>query len=87
MNKLFQDKVTDPDNQVRQSWSLSSLNYIVFGAGIFIIILGYILMSSGSVYSFQSLTIAPLLLFIGYIILIPASLIIKVKNRDRSSVG
>jgi len=37
-------------------------------------------MSKGSVNSFQSLTFAPILLFIGYLVLIPLSLLIKDKN-------
>ena len=45
------------------------------------IILGYVIMAVGDTYSFQSLTVAPILLTIGYIILIPASLIYK----DRES--
>ena len=60
--------------------------------GLITIILGYILMSQGEVYSIQSLSIAPILLFCGYIILIPSSLIIDTNKkdnvaRDRSSVG
>ena len=38
-------------------------------------------MASGHVTSFQSLTLAPILLFLGYIIFIPVSLII---STDRS---
>ena len=37
-------------------------------------------MATGEVNSFQSLTIAPIFLFIGYIILIPLSLIIEKKE-------
>ena len=37
-------------------------------------------MGKGEVYSFQSLNFAPILLFIGYIIVIPASLIYRDKN-------
>jgi hypothetical protein len=45
------------------------------------IILGYVIMAVGDTYSFQSLSVAPILLTIGYIFLIPASLIYK----DRKS--
>ena len=37
-------------------------------------------MATGEVNSFQSLNIAPIFLFIGYIILIPLSLIIERKD-------
>ena len=56
------------------------MNYILFICGIIIILLGYIIMATGEVNSFQSLNIAPLFLFIGYIILIPLSLIIESKD-------
>ena len=41
---------------------------------------GYIVMAKGEVNSFQSLTLAPIFLFLGYIILIPISLLIKRKE-------
>ena len=63
-----------------ESWDLSSLNYILFICGIITILLGYIIMATGEVNSFQSLNIAPLFLFFGYIILIPLSLIIESKD-------
>ena len=82
MNKVQQDSF----------WSLGSINYIVFFIGLITVFLGYVIMYHGEVYSFQSLNLAPILLFFGYIILIPVSLIIdnnrkKELNRDRSSVG
>ena len=63
-----------------ESWGFFSLNYTLFICGIIIIILGYIIMATGEVNSFQSLNIAPLFLFIGYIVLIPLSLIIESKD-------
>ena len=77
MSKLFKNNDTD---SLFESWSLSKINYILFGIGLTLIILGYILMGKGEVYSFQSLTLAPIMLFIGYIIVIPASLIYRDKN-------
>jgi len=59
------------------SWGFSKLNYTIFAAGLILIFIGYIVMATGEVNSFQSLTIAPIFLFVGYIILIPISLIIE----------
>ena len=79
MSKLFynsensEEKVTPLFN----SWAFSKINYLLFLTGILFIIIGYIIMSSGDTYSFQSLSIAPIMLFIGYIILIPAALIYR----------
>ena len=80
MSKLFKNNDSENTNSIFESWSLSIINYILFGIGLTLIILGYILMGKGEVYSFQSLTLAPIMLFIGYIIVIPASLIYRDKN-------
>ena len=80
MSKLFKNNDSEISNSLFESWSLSKINYILFGIGLTLIILGYILMGKGEVYSFQSLTLAPIMLFIGYIIVIPASLIYHDKN-------
>ena len=76
MSKLFynSEKTVTP---LFNNWSFSKINYLLFFAGILFITIGYIIMSSGETYSFQSLSIAPIMLFIGYIILIPASLIYR----------
>ena len=80
MSKLFRNHDSENTNSLFESWSLSKINYILFGIGLTLIILGYILMGKGEVYSFQSLTLAPIMLFIGYIIVLPASLIYRDKN-------
>ena len=61
---------------LKRSSNLSAYNGLFF-AGILFITIGYIIMSSGDTNSIQSLSIAPVMLFIGYIILIPASLIYR----------
>ena len=76
MRGLIQNK-NKKDNNFFNSWSYSKENYILFIIGIVLIILGYITMSQGEVNSFQSLTLAPLMLFFGYIIFIPLSLIYR----------
>ena len=58
-------------------WGFSKLNYLIFAFGLISIFFGYVVMGTGEVNSFQSLTLAPIFLFIGYIILIPCSLIIQ----------
>tara|TARA_X000001036_G_scaffold400285_1_gene404538 strand:- start:54 stop:290 length:237 start_codon:yes stop_codon:yes gene_type:complete len=76
MSKLFynSEKTVTP---LFNGWSFSKINYLLFFAGILFITIGYIIMSSGDTNSIQSLSIAPVMLFIGYIILIPASLIYR----------
>ena len=65
--------------QLIEGWEFKKPNYILFVIGVFLIITGYFVMANGTVNSFQSLTLAPILLFLGYIIFIPAALIYRSK--------
>lgn len=55
-------------------WPFGMRNYIIFGIGLLVIIVGYISLSAGSI------TLAPILLVLGYCVLIPISIIIKGKS-------
>ena len=79
MSKLFHNE-KDESGDLFNSWSYTKINYILFISGIIMIILGYIIMVTGDTNSFQSLSLAPITLLIGYLILIPASLIYKEKE-------
>jgi hypothetical protein len=59
----------------RFDWPFGPKNYYIFGVGIFTIILGYILLASGSI------TLSPILLILGYCVLIPISIIIDGRKR------
>ena len=80
MSKLFHNKDSESTTKLFESWFFSTINYALFGIGLAMIILGYIVMINGEVNSFQSLTVAPIILFVGYIIFIPAALIYRDKN-------
>ena len=82
MSKLFHNKDSESTTALFESWSFSTINYYLFGIGLALIILGYIVMASGEVNSDQSLTVAPIILFVGYIIFIPAALIYRDKNLE-----
>ena len=81
MSNLFHKGKKESDN-LFDGWSFNKENYILFALGIITIILGYAIMALGETYSFQSLSVAPVFLFIGYLILIPISLIYK-KNKQK----
>ncbi len=82
MSKLFHNKNSDSNASLFESWDFTTTNYILFGIGLALIIVGYFVMAAGEVNSFQSLTIAPIMLFIGYIIVIPAGLIYREKSPE-----
>ena len=62
-------------------------NYIIFGIGIFLIIVGYIALSQGPWDSFWSLTLAPILLVIGYCIAIPLAILYRKKKQQTNQEG
>ena len=82
MSKLFHNKDSDSNTSLFESWDFTTKNYILFGIGLALIIVGYLVMAAGEVNSFQSLTLAPIMLFTGYIIVIPAGLIYREKSSD-----
>jgi len=53
---------------------LSVMNYLIFAVAVMVIVLGYVSLSKGPADSFWSLTLAPILLVIGYCILVPLSI-------------
>jgi len=67
----------EQNNQFR--WPFGPRNYMVFALAIVIIIIGYISLGQGSI------TLAPVLLVLGYCVLIPVSLIIKSHPRASGS--
>ncbi len=81
MSKLFH-KGDSNSSTIFESWSFSNKNYLLFIAGVISIIIGYIIMALGDTYSFQSLSLAPVILIIGYLVLIPAALLYKEKETN-----
>ena len=82
MSNLFHKKGTDSNVPLFESWSFYNTNYVLFGIGVALIIVGYLIMAAGEVNSFQSLTLAPIMLFIAYIIVIPSALIYREKSSE-----
>ena len=84
MSNWNNNKNDDYKIELFNSWTYSKKNYVTFGLGLVSVILGYITMGTGQVNSFQSLTLAPILLFIGYIILIPFSIIYDFNDSQKN---
>ena len=80
MSKLF-FKGDGNSKSIFDTWSFSKKNYYLFTLGIIFIIIGYIIMALGETYSFQSLSLAPVILTIGYLVLIPSALLYKEKEK------
>jgi len=69
-------------------WPFGRINLILLIAGLLVIVLGYVFLSQGPADSVQSLTIAPILLLFGYMVLLPASIMVsKVGKRKKQQEG
>ncbi len=56
-------------------------NYVLFGVGISIVIIGFLLMSQGPWDNPLSLTVSPLVLLVAYLFVFPLSILYKSKKR------
>ncbi len=63
----------------RFEWPFGPRNYIIFAIGLLVIIVGYISLAAGSI------TLAPILLVLGYCVLIPISIIVSGKKDVRTA--
>ena len=81
VSNLFH-KGDSSNGTIFDSWSFSNKNYYLFTSGIIFLIIGYFIMALGETYSFQSLTIAPVILTLGYLVLIPGALLYKEKVKN-----
>lgn len=61
-------------------FAMTSKNYMIIGAGIALIILGYIFMSENSVDGFLPTVVAPILLIVGYCVVVPFGILYKDKG-------
>lgn len=62
-------------------------NYFLFGLGIGILIIGFVLMAQGPWDNPLSLTLSPIVLLIAYIVVFPLSILYKKKNKAAENVS
>ena len=70
---------------IKNNWTFTYINYLLFLIGVVTIITGYIIMYLGETESFQSVKLSPVILVIGYCVIIPISILYK--SRGGSSTG
>jgi hypothetical protein len=64
-------KAVEPD--LGFNWGM--LNSVLLGLGLLVLVVGYFALSRGSI------TLAPVLLVLGYVVLIPASLLLRRRSQ------
>lgn len=62
-------------------------NYLLFGLGMALIILGFYFMSLGEWDSSSSLVVSPILLFLGFVVVMPASILYRKKVTAETEVA
>lgn len=60
--------------------NLTNKNYMIIGLGILVIIIGYFFMSENSVDGFLPTVVAPILLGIGYLVIVPFGILYTDKS-------
>jgi len=65
-------------NEIKEEFVLGKINYILLTAGFLVIVIGYFLLSGGKaedpkifnpeIYNFRRITLAPIVIFIGFVI-------------------
>lgn len=68
------------NNEALSRFPFTRKNWVVFGIGLAFIVCGYILLRIPPVDGFLSLTLAPILLVLGYCVFIPAAILIRDKT-------
>ncbi len=65
---------------LKQGLPFTRLNYWLFALGVGVIVVGYFALAQPPVDGFISLTVAPILLVIGYCIIIPLAILYQKKK-------
>ncbi len=68
-------------------WPFEKENYRLFGISLLVILIGYIFLVQGPWDSFYSRTLGPIILVIGYCILIPYAILYRKKEKGNVRTG
>jgi hypothetical protein len=80
VKKRIKSKSKKIESPFKNYWSRN--NYIILVAGLLIIFLGFYLMNQGPWDNPVSLTVAPIVLLVAYVVIIPFAIYYKKPARD-----
>ncbi len=63
--------------QKEEPLPLGKENFIIMGVGVLVIIIGYLALAKGPIEGFLPLVLAPILLVLGYCVIIPLGILFK----------
>ncbi len=81
MAKVVKGKIAKKQKQ-DDIFPLEKENFIIMGVGLLTIILGYVALSGNNVEGFRQLTLSPILLLLGYCVIIPIGIMYRKKEKD-----
>ena len=73
--------MNNKNSSLFQTWSFKPINYIILAVGIIFILIGYVLMLTGKTESYQSVKLSPIILFLGYCIIVPLAIFYQKKEK------
>ena len=71
--------------KIDTTFPLERENFLILGVGILFIVFGYIALSGNTVEGFRQLTLAPILLLLGYCVIIPIGIMYRKKPKAETS--
>ena len=87
MAKPLRKKEQKSRSLMSESLPLGRENYFILGAGILVIVAGYVAMLEGSVEGFLPLVLSPILLVTGYCIVIPLGIMYRKSAPKEPATG
>ncbi|OGU54491.1 MAG: hypothetical protein A2V66_01050 [Ignavibacteria bacterium RBG_13_36_8] len=78
MAKIKKKSKSTYESPFKNYWEKN--NYLIIGVGLFVLILGFVLMAQGPWDNPVSLSISPLVLLIAYLIIFPVAILYKKKK-------
>ncbi|MCG3119965.1 MAG: hypothetical protein ALAOOOJD_02525 [bacterium] len=71
----------------RQGLPFKAVNYWLFALGLSVILMGYIALAQPPAEGFTSLTLAPILLVLGYCVIIPVAILYQKRKALEATNG
>jgi hypothetical protein len=69
-----------------ESIPFNSQNYFILGIGLFFITVGYVILSKSEVTGFVPLVLSPILLVLGYCVLIPLGIMYRKREQNNADI-
>jgi len=82
---MDKDRIQEKTRQRESRLPFTSINYKLFGAGILLLILGYVALSIGPWHGFWTMSVAPILLVASYCIVLPLAILYRKKEKKQDS--